>query len=179
MWTHLAYLPAWKTPSGLRSLPGVFMHVRGVMLFPEPLSVSKAAAARNEVSMVCVYCWRLMWGVNDQVKGLWKHTHRHPEHVCISMSHSADTRTFMHANTAHMCTHMSMHIPQPGTKHQADDLPPGCYCWKGFWNHLGQPLILYRRGSLQPREGNSAKGIPLRELMAESNPNKPTTNSCP
>ena len=30
------------------------MRVRGVMLFPGPLSVSKVAAARNEVSMVCL-----------------------------------------------------------------------------------------------------------------------------
>lgn len=85
--------------------------------------------------------------------------------------------TFMPANSTHTCTHMHTHIPQSGTKHQADDLPPGYYCWKGFWNHLGQPLILYRRSSLQPREGNSAKGIPLGELMAESNPSKPTTTT--
>lgn len=101
VWTHLAYLPGWKTPSGLRSLPGVFMHVRGVMLFPELLSVLKVAVARNEASMVCVYCWRLMWGINDQVKVHWKHAHMYTEHVCIS------TQTCTHAcmQTPHICAH--------------------------------------------------------------------------
>lgn len=91
------------------------------------------------------------------------------------MHKHADMHTCMHANTTHMCTHM--HIPPSGTKHQVDDLPLGCYCWKGFWNHLGQHLILHRRSSLQPRDSNSAKGIPLGELMAESRPNKPATKT--
>lgn len=49
------------------------MYVRGGLLSPDPLSVLKAVDVRREVSKVCVYCWYLMGGIFNQVKGHGKH----------------------------------------------------------------------------------------------------------
>lgn len=95
-------------------------------------------------------------------------------HTC-TLSMCAHT----HMHTCKHTTHRHMHTPQSGTKHQADDLTSRILLLERILkSSKPAPHVIYKvTNSLQPREGNSAKGRPLRELIAKSNCSRHTTKT--